>query len=367
MLYREYGDTGKKVSVIGFGGMRLKKEENDEKTIQILIEANNRGINYFDTAHDYCGGKGEEIMGLAFKHMSNPFYISTKSMIQHDPDESAVRKRIDASLKKLNVEKINFFHMWCILSMEQYARVMAPGGPYDGAMRAKEEGLIEHISISTHLDGEDIEKIAEDGFYDGITLGYNILNYSYRLSGLSAAFKKSMGIAVMNPLAGGIISQFSEKFEFLKENEDETVAQAAIRFVASRAEVSSVLCGMRSIEEVIENTQVSQKLSQMSVDTIHKIKNIVKEKLEDFCTGCGYCKGCPANIPIPKYLDVYNRYILSGKKEEIPILLRGYWGMSKKMAGECIGCGACEKKCTQKLPIIYRLGVISGKTIREKQ
>ena len=96
-------------------------------------------------------------MGAAFKAMKNPFYVSTKSNISSEKTADEVRARIDKSLKRLGVDKINFYHMWCILSLDQYRKVIAPGGPYWGALKAKEEGLIDHICFSTHCSGEEIE------------------------------------------------------------------------------------------------------------------------------------------------------------------------------------------------------------------
>lgn len=358
MQYKVYGKTGKKVSAIGFGGMRFRKEDYEkdlEKCVQVVRRASELGVNYFDTAPFYCDDKSEEIMGEAFKNMPNPFYVSTKSGISSEKTADDVRRRIDKSLKRLNVEKITFFNMWCILNLPQYRKVIAPGGPYEGALKAKEEGLIEHIVFSTHCNGEEIETIVNDGYFEGVTLGYNATNFAFRQKGIKAAYQKGLGVATMNPLGGGIIPQNPDFYSFIKENDNETLAQAALRFNASHKEITVVLAGMGAIEEVEENVQAGENFGEMTEEKMKKMAGMLNQSLDSLCTGCQYCVGCPKEIEIPKYMDAYNMYILSKEPKDISNRLKGHWSINTKKAAECIACGKCEQKCTQHLPIIERL------------
>jgi len=124
MIYREYGKTGKKVSIIGFGGMRFG--EDNDYSVEVVRRANELGINYFDTAPGYCNDRSEMIFGKAFKNMPNQYYVSTKSSIRSEKNAYEVQRRIEKSLKTMNIEKINFFHMWCIMDLDQYNSVMSP-------------------------------------------------------------------------------------------------------------------------------------------------------------------------------------------------------------------------------------------------
>ena len=354
---------GKKVSAIGFGGMRFRKEDYEnsfEEAAKVAIKANELGINYFDTAPFYCDDKSEEIMGVAFKHMPNPFYVSTKSGYSSEKTADAVRKRIDKSLKRLGVEKITFFNMWCILNLEQYRNVMAPGGPYEGALKAKEEGLIEHITFSTHCSGAEIETIVNEGYFEGVTLGYNASNFAFRQRGIKAAYAKGLGVVTMNPLGGGIIPENPDFYSFIKENSDDSLAQAALKFNASHREITVTLAGMGSISEVLENIKAGESFGEMTEEKIIKMSKQLNTSLDALCTGCQYCKSCPKDIDIPKYMDAYNMYVLKGDSEEITNRLKWHWGLDSKGAGECISCGKCERLCTQHLPIIERLKYISN-------
>lgn len=358
MQYKPYGKTGKQVSVIAFGGMRFLKEEYDksfEKCAAVVRRASELGINYFDTAPFYCENKSEDIFGEAFKDMPNPYYVSTKSMIHSEKTADEVRRRIDTSLKRMGIEKIHFFHMWSILNLQQYQKVMAPGGPYEGALRAKEEGLVEHIVFSTHCNGEEIETIVNEGAYEGVTLGYNATNFAFRQKGIKAAHEKGLGVITMNPLGGGIITQNPEFYDFIKTDDQDTLAQAALKFNIAHKEITAALPGVETIAEVEENVKAGENFGEMTEEKLQDMANMLSESLDALCTGCQYCNVCPKDIEIPKLMDAYNMNILNKDPKAVVNRLKWHWGMNTKKAAECIACGKCEKLCTQHLPIIERL------------
>ncbi|MEF9960306.1 MAG: aldo/keto reductase [Niameybacter sp.] len=359
MIYKPYGRTGKQVSAIGFGGMRFSDTCSIEEGAEIVRYANELGINYFDTAPNYCNDRSEDIFGEAFKHMPKDFFVSTKSSITADPTGDDVRRRLERSLKRMGLEKINFYNMWCILTYEQYQQVIAKEGPYWGALKAKEEGLIEHLVFSTHASGEEIRKMVEDGLFEGVTLGYNAVNFPYRSEGIEAAYEQGLGVVTMNPLGGGLIPQNQDYFSFLKQSEKESTIQAALRFNASHEQISVVLSGMGSKAEVQHNVEAMNHVEVFGKEKIDTIKSQLREEMNGFCTTCQYCKHCPKGIDIPVFMELYNSYILKGlevakaKYKEMQ-----QWGtIGKEIPGpqSCIECGKCEKLCTQKLDIIKRL------------
>ncbi|KAB3532103.1 aldo/keto reductase [Alkaliphilus serpentinus] len=360
MIYRPYGKTGKEVSVIGFGGMRFGKDE--DYAAEVVRRANELGINYFDTAPFYCNDRSQDIFGKAFKKMPGQFYVSTKSSVNKEDTADKVRWRIEDSLMKMGLEKINFFHMWCIMDLNHYERVMTPGGAYEGALKAKEEGLIDHLVFSTHCKGEDIEKIINDDVFEGVLLGYNVINHPYRQRGVDAALKKGIGVVTMNPLGGGLIPQHKDYFSFLTEREGETVSQAALRFNAAQEGITVVLAGMSSIEEVEENVEVANHPITVSKEKYYEINSRLGEEMNSLCTTCGYCLKCPQKIMIHHYLEAYNLAILDGEEAMVRHLnwLKeiGTIKDTNPLPSECIACGACETLCTQKLPIIERLKAV---------
>ena len=109
MIYREYGKTGKKISAIGFGGMRFDKPHDFDESAEMMLHALDNGINYFDTATFYFKGKSEEIFGRAYpelKKTGKEFYFSTKSMAK---DISGVRTDLEGSLRRMKVDSLISF------------------------------------------------------------------------------------------------------------------------------------------------------------------------------------------------------------------------------------------------------------------
>ena len=159
----------------------------------------------------------------------------------------------------------------------------------------------------------------------------------------------------MNPLGGGLIPQNPEAFSYLTEGTDLTVAQAALRFVASQKEITVTLAGCTKKEHVDDAVKAVENLVEEPAEVVAEKYDKKGMALNNLCTGCGYCKGCPKGIEIPKFMDAYNQKILTGDAQAILRRLENHWDLEQCRAGECIACGKCERQCTQHLPIIERL------------
>lgn len=360
MDYKEYGSTGKKVSAVGFGGMRFDLNRSVEENAALVRYASSKGINYFDTAPGYCNDLSETIFGEAFKDMPNPYYVSTKGMpTTYDTSEKAYNA-VKNSIKKMGIEKINFYHIWCVRHMEHYELAMKPGGQYEGLLKCKEEGLIDHIVLSSHQTGDGVKAIIDDGKVEGVLLGINILNFPYRWSGVEAAYEKGFGIVAMNPLSGGAIPSHEEELSFLSQN-GESPTEAALRFVISAPQISVALNGFTTKEHIDMACKIADDSKPFSKEEISAIANKVGTSMNEACTGCGYCDKCPQGIPIPSYMQVYNEKHIFHKTDEqmVDVANNAYkWGMLVGKEGIhslCTECGLCEIECTQHLPIIQRL------------
>ena len=359
MRYKKFGKTGKKVSVLGFGGMRFDPKD-EEKSIQAVQRAAELGITYFDTAPGYCEDTSETFIGKALsalpKEKQKGLYISTKSHISADPKADDVRRRIDDQLKKFHRGKIDFYNMWCILDLEQFERIMAPGGPYEGALKAKEEGLIEHICCSTHASGEEIAEVVKADVFEGITLGYNVLNHEFRKEGIEAAVEAGCAVVTMNPLGGGMLTRDEEKLSVLKEDESDSFIAAALRFNFSHPEITVVLSGMNNAAEVEFNVGVAESVKEPDPDVVKRMIQKFASLGESFCTSCRYClEHCPENIQIHLYAGLWDRVRMKLPEDahrvyNVYLANEDNW-LKGKRATDCTQCGECEKACTQKLPI----------------
>ncbi len=364
MIYNEYGKTGHQVSVVGFGGMRFNtKKRTDEENAGIILHAYEKGINYFDTAPGYCEDKSETIFGLAFEKMANArdeFFVSTKKMPTEGGAEEGIAS-VKKSLERLKIDYIDFFHVWCIRTWEQYELAIKKGGLYEGLLKCKEEGLIKHIVVSTHLPGNEVSKIISDGYFEGVLMGVNILNFRFRWEGAVAAQKAGLGVVAMNPLGGGLVPGYQEQLKFITEG-DETPVEAAIRFIVSAPQINVALVGFNNKNEIDIACKVAENARPFSEEDIEKIKQKMSKNMDVLCTGCGYCESsCPVEIPIPRFMQVYNEKLFCNKSEQDMIVLLNnnrQWGILEGVKAnpkDCIKCGKCEEICTQHLNIIERL------------
>ena len=354
-----------KVSAVGFGAMRYNDDDilagEFDKCAEVALYANSQGINYFDTAPFYCNDKSETVTGIALSQMKrSEVYITSKvnfSTLGGDTSRDAFRKRLETSLDRLQTDYIDFYHMWCMLNMESWEKHME--ALYGFFEEAKNEGLIRNIVFSSHMQGSDVEKVVESHKFKGMLLGYNALNYRFRQSGIKSAYENGMGVVVMNPLGGGMIPQNPELFSYLAQGTDLTVPQAALRFVASHQEVTVTLAGCSTKEHVDDAVKAVEGLQEYPAEEIVKKYETEGLALNNLCTGCGYCDSCPVEIPVPKFMDVYNIKMLNGSDDACDSRMRMHWSIDKEQASNCIQCGLCESLCTQHLPIMDRLEEIA--------
>jgi predicted aldo/keto reductase-like oxidoreductase len=360
MLYNEYGKTGDMVSRIGFGAMRFADIDDEDRCAVLVLRAYERGINYFDTAKGYFGGKSEERLGLAFKEMQSqrsekPFYVSTKTTAR-DPDE--IFRDCEGSLERMGLDYIDYYHVWYLTSLEEYEARKA-AGLLDGFRRLQDEGLIRHISVSSHLPGHEVGQLLQDFPFAGVLLGYSAMNYQYRQEGVEVAAARGQAVVTMNPLGGGQIPAHPELFSYLRTREEETLVQGALRFLLDDTRISVALVGMAEESHVDEAVIAAEGYKPLSASQRMKVESGLSDAMDRICTGCGYCtKVCPEDIPIPGNMLSYNGYMLSGYQSESLInnLKYNYRLLDDDRHGldRCIECGECEAACTQHLPILER-------------
>lgn len=357
MWHKPYGSTGKSISVIGFGGMRFAAPADLDASAALVRYAHAKGINYFDTAPYYCEDRSEEIMGRAFRGLPREsFYVSTKCA---EADGAKLRASLERSLARLGLASIDFFHIWCLLRPEALDE-RRRGGAIAAAQRAKEEGLIKHLVVSSHLIGEDNAAVLDTGLFEGITIGYNALNFPFRAKTLEAAARHRIGIVTMNPLGGGLIPRNAERLAFLCGPGDRDVMEAALRFNISQPAITCALVGFSCEQEVDAAVAAVEHFTPYSDAHIERVKASIGASFEGFCTGCGYCLPCPAGVEIPKLMDTFNERILEGTDAAMRDRLKWHWALPASAAAVCTECGACEEACTQHLPIRERLKAIAA-------
>jgi len=366
MQYRKFGNTGVEISALGFGAMRLPQKKVGDKEVfdheageQLIRKAIDMGVNYIDTAPYYCDKESEIIVGKAIKDRRNDIYLSTKNPIESDSGDDFT-KRLETSLGKLKTDYIDFYHFWGISWKTYQEKINVKNGPLEAAYRAKEEGLIRHISFSFHDDAPNMFKLIDTGHFETVLCQYNLLDRSNE-EAIAYAVEKGLGTVIMGPVGGGRLGAPSDVIAKMMKEKASSTAEAALRFVLSNENVTCALSGMGSFQMLEENFKVAsndQKLSDNEIAVINAAMEENKKLADLYCTGCNYCMPCPAEVNIPecfKLMNYHRVYNLTEYSKEAYAQIGETPWVKGKRADACIECGQCESKCPQKIRIISQL------------
>ncbi len=360
MQYREFGKTGKRISALGFGAMRLPKRADGafdhEEGVRIIRKGFDLGINYIDTAPYYCDKESEIIVGKALKGYRDKVMLSTKNPIEND-SPADFRKRLENSLKNLDVDCIDFYHLWGI-SWDAFEKDIQPK-LLSEIDKVKDEGLIRNISFSFHDKAENMAKIIDAYPFASVLCQYNLLDRSNE-DAIQNAHEKGLGVVIMGPVGGGRLGFPSEAIQSLLPGGVSSSPEIALRFVLAHPGVSCALSGMSNREQVEQNAQIlsnTQPLSEAERAQVEAALAENKKRAELYCTGCNYCMPCPSGVGIPQIFEIMNYHRIynltdfaKGRYAEI-----GTGNNKNKNASACIDCGLCEEKCPQKIKIREQL------------
>ncbi len=365
MKYRDFGNTGVRVSVLGFGAMRLPEEDlggkyrvREEESIEIIQKSFELGVNYIDTAYPYCHSQSEVVVGKALAGWRDRIYLSTKVPTPKLKKKGDYRRFLEEQLGKLNVDHIDFYHFHS-LNGYLFKNTVLKHDLLNEAQKAKDEGLIKHISFSFHDKPEVMKKIVDVGIFESVLCQYNILDRSNEQA-MAYARRKGLGVAVMGPVGGGRLASSDVLKGLLTGNVESTPAQA-LRFVLANKDVSIALSGMENRKMVEENTKVVSSSQPLTREELQSMESFLKErnkKKEIPCNMCRYCEPCPNNVAISEIFEFMNQYTVYEVKEyarEEYCWIGSEDHDERRQADACTECGECEEQCPQKIKIIDKL------------
>ncbi len=356
MIERPFGRrSGFAVPRANIGGMRLPPDP--DQAAALVRHAIDSGMKYVDTSRGY--GDSEIKIGKALKDgYREKVILSTKwspwiKKIEETDDASAdcVRKRIEESMKRLDVDYLDYYQIWNIDSREHYRQAVAKGGMLDGIQKAVREGLVGHIGLTTHDKVPDLLSYTNEiDWCEIILITYNLLNTHYAPV-LKAAHEKGIGTIVMNPVGGGRLAQPSRVLGQLAERVGAAgPADLAVRYIMSNPHVDTIICGMTKPSDV-DDTIRSANAGPLAADQMKHIDaflDAIAKERKRFCTGCRYCLPCPKGIDIPAVMGaVFDDRVLDFKA----LARQRYRNMKTPKADICAHCGECREKCPQKLDV----------------
>lgn len=347
------------LSRLGMGNMRLPTVENEPnapidrvRAQQIIDYAMSSGVNYYDTAYVYHNGESESFLGEALsKYPRDSFYVATKFFIQANPD---YKKVFEEQLQRLGMDHIDFYLIHGIFdnTWESYIE----SGAVDYFAGLKEEGKIRYLGFSAHTAPENLEKFADHRAWDFAQIQLNYYDWVFGSSKAEYEIlqKRNIPVMVMEPVRGGKLATLPPNAEKLlvDAHPDWTIASWALRFVRALPQVQVVLSGMSSLEQIKDNVATfSDDVTFTKEDEaiVLEAAKSIHEELKVPCTGCRYCcDGCPSEINIPAFLDLYNEMKLVND-----------WNIGDRIAtvestgkpSSCIECGACTSHCPQSINV----------------
>ena len=371
MLYREMGKTGEKVSILGFGCMRLPirgsyVKIDVEKASNILNYALDQGINYLDTAYPYHGistshgGNSEIFLGeyLTESSRRDEVYLATKLPTWRLENEEDMENFLTQQLKRLQTDYIDFYLLHSLKEKQWFH--LEDLGVLDFLDDAVADGRIKYAGFSSHDETDFIKEVLDSYQWDMCQIQYNYLDENIQAGkeGLDYAAEKGLGVVIMEPLKGGVLADYvPSEVQKIWDNAPlkRTPAEWAFRYLWDIPEISVVLSGMNTAEQLHENLQTAEKgLPRSFTSEERKLMEEVKEvylgKISVECSKCGYCMPCPSGINIPQCLSYLNQ---AGMFEDYSEVKNQYYFMLKdtEMAGNCLECGLCEEMCSQHLSI----------------
>ncbi len=379
MEKREYKHTGKMVSLLGFGLMRLPTVDDDPKNIDyekaeaLVDKAYKAGVNYFDTAHPYHGGMSQAFVGKALKkYPRDSFYLATKLPTFALTKSSDVEEIFEKQLELCGVDYFDFYLMHS-LSGERFD-FCEKLGVYEKLLNYKKEGKIRNLGFSFHDSPAALRKIVDAHEWDFAQIQLNYYDWEVQDAKGQYDILTSHGIpvVVMEPVRGGMLAKLNDKASsILKSVEpDQSVASWAIRFAASQPNVLTVLSGMTEESQVDDNLATMNNfkpLSEKEIAALNDALGVFRASGAIPCTGCRYCIDCPKGISIFTIFAAYNGYKISGNDFAFNIAYNASLPAEKR-ADNCIHCNACVKRCPQGISIPERLAEIDkyAKSLLEK-
>ena len=372
MKYRKFGKLDIDVSALGFGTMRFPVKENasggtrvnnevDEKeAIRMIRHAVDQGVNYIDTAYGYHEGNSEIITGRALKDgYRGKVMLATKSPVWLINKPEDFDKLLDEQLKKLGTDHIDFYLLHAI-GRDRWRNTIIKHDVLRQMERAKKDGKIGHVGFSFHDDADAFTEII-DGYdkWDFCQIQYNYLDIENQagVKGLKYAASKGLGIVIMEPLLGGKLANPPKDVKAILEGSGRDLSPSnwALEWLWNQPEVSVVLSGMSSMQQVEENL-VSAEHSGIGVQSasdleiIERVRRRYEERAVIPCTACSYCMPCPNNVDIPRNFALYNDSVIHDDLEGSQRNYNNFMDEDSR-ANSCIQCKVCEEKCPQKILI----------------
>lgn len=359
MTYSKF--KGLDVSKLGFGAMRIPTENGAIDMPlhkQMVKEAMESGITYYDTAYMYMGGKSEEAMGEALEpYARDSYYLTTKMPVMMITSEKQVEEIFNEQLKRCKTDYFDFYLVHCLTKQNWENTKKYNVIPFLEKM--KKEGKIKHLGFSHHDTPELLQEIIDYyNKWEFVQLQINRLDWKTTRGEelYNIARKANLPIVVMEPLRGGLLGNLNaEATKILKDyNPNADVASWAFRWLAGLEGILTMLSGMTYPEHLKENIKTFSPIKPLTKEEDEIYTKAINAHLKSQsigCTACRYCE-CPVGVNIAGLFTIYNQYMYDDRSNRAVSFVNHYEALKEtERADKCIKCGLCKSKCPQHLDI----------------
>ncbi len=366
MKYRPFGQLDFQVSALGFGAMRLPVIDGDQgkinepEAVRMIRYAIDHGVNYVDTAWPYHEGRSEGAVGKALQdRYRNKVKLATKSPARLVKTAADFDRFLNEQLQRLQTDHLDFYLLHGL--NKRTWPIVRDLDVFDWAEKTIREGRFLHLGFSFHDELEVFKEIVDA--YERWTfcqIQYNFMDTEYQAGtkGLQYAADKGLAVVIMEPIRGGqLAKQPPESVVQIWESASKkrSPAEWALQWVWNHPEVSTVLSGMTTMEQVMENVEAADRsgpktLNEEDLSLIGKVGEEYGKKSPIPCTKCKYCLPCPNEVNIPGILGLYNDAMMYGD----PIRMRRLYQIriqEGERADQCLECKECEDLCPQGIAI----------------
>ena len=376
MLYRRMNKVESDLSILGFGCMRLpviKDGSIDAQQATAMIRyAIDHGVNYVDTAYPYHNGESEQFLGRALQGgYRDKVNLATKLPSWLIKSRADMDRYLNEQLKRLQTDHIDFYLVHGL--MKPFWEKLRTLGVTDFLDDAIADGRIKHAGFSFHDELGLFKEIVDSYNWEFCLIQYNFMDEQNQAGteGLRYAADRGLGIVVMEPLRGGMLTKDIPSINNIwrKSQVKRSLPERALRWVWNHPEVTVVLSGMSSFEQVKQNIAYAEggfpdSLSQEELDLFGEAETEYKKRIKVPCTGCRYCMPCPSNVSIPECFEMYNQGCMFDAPDvasiNYNIVQGGMLTGSPGFASQCQECGDCEEKCPQGIPVREHLKKVAA-------
>ena len=364
MIYNDF--KGKRLSALGMGTMRLPVIDGDDGRIdetaatEMVDYALAHGVNYFDTAWGYHNGTSETVVGKALaRHPRDSFYLADKFPGYDLSNMGKVEEIFEEQLRKCQVDHFDFYliHNVCELNIDAY--LDPKYGTLDYLREQRRNGRISHLGFSVHGNLGTMKRFldayGDDMEFCQVQLNYVDWDFQDAKAKMELLRSRDIPCWVMEPVRGGRLANLSESESAVlrRMRPDEAPVAWAFRFLQSVPEVTVILSGASSMEQMRQNIAICEEdrpLDGKEMENLLALGRSMVDAKAAPCTACKYCiSHCPKGIDIPRMIELYNEHVFTGGGFIAPMALAAV--PEDRQPSACIGCGKCAEVCPQRIDI----------------